>query len=126
MKSILLFMIIKAMIFFVSRNILTKLDELVRTWKPIKTKVEKPESILLIRWDRIGDAVATLPLIHTIKKRYPTINIDVLCSEGNAWVFNGNSQIRRVIPLPGVGFSYGVVRMLKFIAAPFNTKVKKH
>ena len=47
-----------------------------------------PGKILLIRNDRIGDAVVTLPVIRDIKLNNPRIIIDVLVSRTNRFVFD--------------------------------------
>lgn len=41
--------------------------------------VSNPIRILLIRNDKIGDAVVTVPLARQIKKRYPSSHVSVLC-----------------------------------------------
>ena len=62
-----------------------------RTFKGI------PNRILLIRNDRIGDAVVTLPVIRDIKLNYPDIKIDVLVSRRNKFVFKNLSYVDDVI-----------------------------
>jgi ADP-heptose:LPS heptosyltransferase len=47
-----------------------------------------PGKILLIRNDRIGDAVVTLPVIREIKLNHPQIIIDILVSRSNRFVFS--------------------------------------
>lgn len=41
----------------------------------------KPKKILLIRTDRIGDVILTLPMIDTLKYNYPDANIDFLVNK---------------------------------------------
>ena len=109
-------------IFFITRNIFTKLDDLMAFVKPLKKSIPVPNRLLIIRWDRIGDAVVTLPLVQAIKELHPNVQIDVLCSTYNACVFEGNSNINNVIMCDGIGFSYGIKRLFRFLFAPFNLK----
>jgi ADP-heptose:LPS heptosyltransferase len=102
---------------FVSRNILTHLDGIVGWVKPVKKTMDRPKTMLIIRWDRIGDAVVTLPLIQALHQQYPDLGIDVLCSTHNAWVMEGYPGVRRVIPCPGVGFTYGANRLWRWLLA---------
>jgi len=41
----------------------------------------KPEKILLIRTDRIGDVILTLPLVDTLKYNYPDAKIDIMVNK---------------------------------------------
>jgi ADP-heptose:LPS heptosyltransferase len=41
----------------------------------------KPENILLIRTDRIGDVILTLPLVDTLKYNYPDAKIDIMVNK---------------------------------------------
>jgi len=45
-----------------------------------RSKVLNPESILLIRLDRFGDMVLTLPLLRSVRAAYPHAELSVLCS----------------------------------------------
>ena len=50
----------------------------------------RPETlrrVLLVRYDRIGDAVITTPFIEALRTLAPEATIDVLASPGNAVVF---------------------------------------
>ena len=116
--------IIRAIIFLITRNLFTHLDTIMAWVKPLKKTIPQPNTMLINRWDRIGDAVLTLPLVHAIKTKFPSITIDMLCSTGNAWVFENNPHINRVIELPGVGFTYGLKRIVRFLFAPFNARIK--
>ena len=109
----------RVFLFFILRNIITYLDDLIGIFKKNKKKLDIPERLLIIRWDRIGDAVATVPLIEAINKKFPTIKIDILCSEYNAWVFEACEGIQKIIRCPGLGFSYGEKRMIKFLTGIF-------
>jgi len=45
-----------------------------------------PRSILLVRTDRIGDAVITTPLIRLLRRTFPTARIDIVLGAKNASV----------------------------------------
>ena len=45
------------------------------------------KKILLIRRNRLGDAINLLPIIHAIKKNYPDIEINILANKYNAQIF---------------------------------------
>jgi ADP-heptose:LPS heptosyltransferase len=56
--------------------------------------------ILLLRYDRIGDAVITTPLIEALHRIAPTAEIDILASPANAAVFADDPRVHRVIVWP--------------------------
>lgn len=54
------------------------------------------ERILVIRKDRAGDAVCSLPVVAALKKYLPQVKIDVVGSPRNAEVFGGDPRINRL------------------------------
>ncbi|MEK9726814.1 MAG: hypothetical protein VW397_01775 [Candidatus Margulisiibacteriota bacterium] len=90
--------------------------------KPSQLKV--PSTILIIRWDRIGDAVLSLPIIDGLKHAFPKAKIDVVCSLTNQQVFDANPNINRIIALPGYARSYGLQRIFDTIKALFEKDKK--
>jgi len=54
------------------------------------------KKILILRYDRLGDMVVTLPLIETLKQSYPEYQIDVLASQINASIIKNNSNISSI------------------------------
>ena len=52
--------------------------------------------ILILRYDRLGDMVVTLPLIATLKEAYPHYQIDVLASRLNQSIIENNPNIHKV------------------------------
>jgi heptosyltransferase-3 len=54
-------------------------------------------SILFLRYDRIGDMVVSLPTFHVLKALYPHIQIDVLASPGNRTIISQDDTIRNVL-----------------------------
>ena len=60
----------------------------------------KMKRILLIRDDRVGDMVVTLPTIQFLKDTFPHLDIDVLCSPSNISVLQENPHIHKAYILP--------------------------
>lgn len=117
----------QACIIILIRNILTKLDDLVLFFKKKNKRNIPPNSILIIRWDRIGDAVATLPFIKKLKKLWPEATVDIVCSKSNSFIFKNNENINQIISLDGVGYTYGLKRIIKFIWYTINpSKAQKY
>ncbi|MCI0449989.1 MAG: hypothetical protein L0Y79_09450 [Chlorobi bacterium] len=105
--------------------------------KPSRSFKGVPKRILLIRNDRIGDAVVTLPVIRDIKLNYPYMKIDVLVSQRNKFVFKNLDYINEVIEfnwtpdnlrglykLPLLG---GIFQFLRYALLPymFSTDYRK-
>jgi ADP-heptose:LPS heptosyltransferase len=72
-----------------------------RVWlrrKPIATPVIVPDnaSILVMRYDALGDMIVTLPMIAEIHRLLPTCAIDVVASPSNSILLDGNPVIRTV------------------------------
>lgn len=61
---------------------------------------QQPKSILIICMRRIGDALLITPLIHTLKKNWPTASIDVLVFEGAEQILCHNPDINHIISIP--------------------------
>ncbi len=59
-----------------------------------------PRRILLLRHDRIGDWVITTPLVSELRQAFPSAEIDVLASAGNAPLIAADDRITRVHILP--------------------------
>lgn len=56
------------------------------TWpldKPLDEKLTDSPSILLVRIDRIGDAILTTPILAVLRDRFPEGSIDILLGEKN-------------------------------------------
>ena len=67
------------------------------------TKERKPpkkiNKILLIRRNRLGDAINLLPIIEMIRKRYPLLKICVLAETYNAEIFRYSKHIDKIFAL---------------------------
>lgn len=61
---------------------------------------EEPRRILLIRRNRLGDALCVLPLVERLKANYPGVHIAVVGNPYNAPVFRLADRIDEVYELP--------------------------
>ena len=72
------------------------------------------ESVLIMRYDRIGDMIVTTPLIHVLRRLYPSARIMVLASEANFDVIAQNPDVDEVITFPKPLFArLAVLRRLR-------------
>lgn len=62
---------------------------------------EQLRRVLLLRHDRLGDAIITTPLIDTLRYLNPTIQIDVIAAPANREFFQNDSRIGAVEVLEG-------------------------
>lgn len=54
------------------------------------------QRILVVRRDNVGDLLCTTPLIHALRRRFPTAQIAVLCNSYNAAILTNNPDINTV------------------------------
>ena len=59
--------------------------------------MKSPEKILIVRTDRIGDVVLSIPLAEIIKRKYPDCKIAYFIREYTKALLDGNSFIDEVI-----------------------------
>ena len=59
--------------------------------------MEKPAKILIIRNDRIGDLVLTLPALEVLRRKFPEAEISLMCSEYASPIVRGNPNINRLL-----------------------------
>ena len=65
---------------YIDRVIGSVLIALLTPWgRLFHTKNREPKKILVIRLWGMGDAVVSLPIVKTLKERYPKAKLDVLC-----------------------------------------------
>jgi ADP-heptose:LPS heptosyltransferase len=57
----------------------------------------RPQRVLFLRHDRIGDMVVSTAVLHAIARAHPTIALDVLASPLNAPVLASDATIHRVV-----------------------------
>ena len=58
--------------------------------------IKKSKSVLILKYDRIGDMVVTTPIFRELKKAYPSISISVLASKENKDVIKNNPYIDKI------------------------------
>ena len=68
--------------------------------KRVDVNLDKVESILVLRYDRIGDMVVTTPLFKALRDRFPEAKISVLASQSNAKIIENNPNINQVYVFP--------------------------
>lgn len=78
------------------RSLLRGLYYLIRHFSKKRLKPEKSKRILLIRRNRLGDAVCTLPLIDAIKEVSPDTEIHVLANNFNQTIFKYSENLDRL------------------------------
>jgi ADP-heptose:LPS heptosyltransferase len=58
--------------------------------------IRKSKSVLVLKYDRIGDMVVTTPIFRELKKAFPNISISVLASTENRDVIKNNPYIDNI------------------------------
>ncbi len=65
--------------------------------KPDNFDIKQAQSVLFLRYDRIGDMVITTPVFRELKLAYPDINITVLASTANQDVLTNNPYVNNIV-----------------------------
>ena len=65
--------------------------------KLVDFDIKKAQSVLFLRYDRIGDMVITTPVFRELKLAYPHISITVLASKANQDILLNNPYIDNII-----------------------------
>lgn len=91
--------------------------------KSTRQPPDEIRSILIIRRNRIGDAICTLPWIQAIKEQTPNIIVDILCEEYNSPIFTNSNYIDHVFNIPK---SYLGIRFLQSLHPTIRELRKKH
>jgi heptosyltransferase-2 len=71
------------------------------------------ENILVIQTAFIGDAVLTLPLIQTIRKKYPASKVDIVVAPRSKDLFANHPDIREAIAFDKRGKDRGLTGLLR-------------
>lgn len=79
-------------------------------------------NILVVRFKRIGDAILTLPLCHSLKLTFPNATIDYVLYEEVAHLFEGHSYIDNVISIKKDESK----NIFKYIKKVYNVTRKKY
>ena len=89
--------------------------------------INEPKNILIVRTDRIGDLVLTLPLAGLIKKHYPNSKISFLVRDYTKSIVNNHPFIDEVIVLKEVDGKTSLFDNLNIIKAKkFDTCIVVH
>ena len=64
-----------------------------------KIELKRGDRILIGRIDRLGDLILAMPLIETMKMRYPENPLDVLTSDYAAPILNNSKYIDKAVPV---------------------------
>jgi ADP-heptose:LPS heptosyltransferase len=65
--------------------------------KLVDFDIKKAQSVLFLRYDRIGDMVITTPVFRELKLAYPHISITALASKANQGVLTNNPYVDHII-----------------------------
>ena len=82
--------------------------------------INEPKNILIVRTDRIGDLVLTLPLAGLIKKQYPNSKVTFLVREYTKNIVNNHPFVDEVIVLKEVDgitplfYNINIIKQKKF------------
>ena len=72
-------------------------------------------SIVILRYDRIGDMIVSLPLIHILKQEFTNASISVIASVDNAPIVRQSSAVTNVFVkpkrIPAWLYAFSVVRL---------------
>jgi lipopolysaccharide heptosyltransferase II len=79
-----------------------------------KEKIIKPERILLIRIDRMGDVILSTPMIETLRKTYPSSFIAMMVKPIWRELLEGNPYLDETISYDKDGAHHGILGTLKF------------
>ena len=109
-------------LYFVMRTVgLYALFPLLK-WRPAgDIKTARINKILVVRLDRIGDMVLTLPIFSAIKRQWPSASLALLCRDYAEPVVRGNQSIDRIIVMqspvkgrvPGMNWWPGLTSLIK-------------
>ena len=67
------------------------------SYQPATFSKDPIKSILVIRMNRIGDMICTIPLLKTLRKEFQEASINLLAEETNAEVIRGASYIDKIM-----------------------------
>ena len=56
--------------------------------------------VLIIRRNKLGDAISVLPLIQALKEKYPNITIDVIATPYNEIIFELSKSVNNIYTIP--------------------------
>jgi len=80
----------------IRQKIKAYLLRLLTNKKNILFDVKKSKSVLILKYDRIGDMIVSTPIFRELKTAYPDISISVLASKENRDVIKNNPYIDKI------------------------------
>ncbi len=87
----------------------------------------QPRRILIVRTDRIGDVILTLPMAQVLRKRYPDAFIGMLVQKYTAEVVEGNPAVDDVLYYDNGERPYSFLKMVLLLrAADFDIVFHTH
>jgi len=84
--------------------------------------MDKPDRILIVRTDRLGDVILSTPVIANLRKAYPQSHIAFMCRPYTARALLGNPYLDEVIIYDKYGKHKGVFASIKFSLELRNKK----
>jgi lipopolysaccharide heptosyltransferase II len=83
--------------------------------------MDNPKNILIVRTDRIGDVVLTLPLVSILKKKFPESKIAFLLRNYTLPLAENNPDIDELITLEEKNGRPEILRNIKKLKSKFDT-----
>ncbi|MBI5183278.1 MAG: glycosyltransferase family 9 protein [Nitrospinae bacterium] len=77
--------------------------------------IRKTKKILIIRHDRIGDTILATPVIKSLKKSLPDVEIFMVIGSGGYEVVKENPYIKKAFIYDKKGFVTSPIKLLRFI-----------
>jgi lipopolysaccharide heptosyltransferase I len=71
----------------------------------MKAPGRQPERVLIIRPSALGDVCRTVPVLVTLKRRWPSARIDWLVQDSFAAAIENHPDLGRVVPFPRAGLA---------------------
>jgi ADP-heptose:LPS heptosyltransferase len=62
--------------------------------------IENINRLLIIRRNKLGDAISVLPLIQALKEKYPNVTIDVIATPYNEVIFELSKSVNNIYTIP--------------------------
>lgn len=81
-----------------------KSRQIVASWRAVRTGLGSPRRLLVVRTDRLGDVVLSLPAVEALRRAYPSAAVDLLVRPYAAPLARLQRSVRRVHTddLPGL------------------------
>lgn len=85
--------------------------------------MRRPKNILIVRTDRIGDVVLTLPTAGIIKKHFPDSTVSFLIRDYTKYLCENNQYINEIITLDEVDDKTKIFSNIRKIKKKFDTAI---